>query len=79
MTRIYQNYKIVENHCHLIFKKVFFKWSTVDNAIVKLCKIMQLLYRMMEAFTSFPFVSPLSNHSTVTLFVSALIPDTTAE
>jgi hypothetical protein len=29
--------------------------------------------------TSFPLVSPLSNHSTVTLRVVVLIPDTTAE
>ena len=29
--------------------------------------------------TSLPLVSPLSNHSTVTLFVSTLMPDTTAE
>ena len=29
--------------------------------------------------TSLPLVSPLSNHSTVTLLVSTLIPDTTAE
>ena len=31
------------------------------------------------SLTSLPLVSPLSNHSTVTLFVSTLMPDTTAE
>lgn len=30
-------------------------------------------------YTSFPFVSPLSNHSTVTVRCSQLIPETTAE
>ena len=35
--------------------------------------------RFCILLTSFPLVSPLSNHSTVTLFVSTFIPDTTAE
>ena len=35
--------------------------------------------KYLISLTSFPFVSPLSNHSTVTLRVSGLMPDTTAE
>ena len=37
------------------------------------------LSKRSRSITSFPLVSPLSNHSTVTLFVSTLIPETTAE
>ena len=36
------------------------------------------IYRTIS-LTSFPLVSPLSNHSTVTLLVSTLMPETTAE
>lgn len=34
---------------------------------------------LSQTLTSLPFVSPRSNHSTVTDLVSGLMPDTTAE
>ena len=42
-------------------------------------EILEQCMGVKNFLTSFPLVSPLSNHSTVTLLVSKLIPDTTAE
>ena len=36
-------------------------------------------FKVLQAFTSFPLVSPPSNHSTVTLCTSEFTPDITAE
>ena len=53
--------------------------SRNDIKKIKLQKKTTEVVCHLLVYTSFPLVSPLSNHSTVTLLVVVLIPDTTAE